>query len=82
MPDDWGRERAQPVAVGPPRRGDFPCRTDPCRSRPAQAAHRERLLLAVLVVIVVGAVFLGSKLWHTVFGSGSTTSPATVFPTL
>ena len=27
--------------------------------------------LSVFVVIVIGAVFLGSRLWHTVFGAGS-----------
>jgi UPF0755 protein len=27
--------------------------------------------LAMLIVVVVGAVFLGSKLWHTLFGSGN-----------
>ena len=27
--------------------------------------------MAMLVVVVVGAVFLGSKLWHTLFGTGS-----------
>ena len=27
--------------------------------------------LGVFIVIVIGAVFLGSRLWHTVFGGGS-----------
>jgi UPF0755 protein len=41
-----------------------------------ERSHRKRrfgrgLSLGVLIVVVVGAVFLGSKLWHTLFGSGS-----------
>ncbi len=71
MPDAWGRDRPQPVAVGPPRRrmsrGD--------RIREARRRRRRRVVrgftLSVLVVIVIGAVFLGSRLWHTVFGTGS-----------
>jgi UPF0755 protein len=71
MPDAWGRDRAQPVAVGPPRRRMS--RTD--RMREARRRRRRRVVravtLTVFVVIVVGAVFLGSRLWHTVFGPGS-----------
>ncbi len=71
MPDAWGRDRPQPVAVGPPRRrmsrGD--------RIREARRSRRRRVVrvftLSVFAVIVVGAVFLGSRLWHTVFGVGS-----------
>jgi UPF0755 protein len=70
MPDDWERERPQPVAVGPPRRRMS--RAD--RIREARRRRRRRavrgLTLCVFIVIVVGAVFLGSRLWHTVFGSG------------
>ena len=71
MPDDWDRERPQPVAVGPPRRRLS--RAD--RAREARRQRRRRLVrsvtLCVFVVIVIGAVFLGSRLWHTVFGAGS-----------
>ena len=71
MPDEWGRDRPQPVAVGPPRRrmsrGD--------RIREARRSRRRRVVrgftLSVFIVIVIGAVFLGSRLWHTVFGPGS-----------
>lgn len=69
MADDWQSERAEPVAVGPPRRR--PTRRD--RIREARTKRRRRVAavvaLAILVVIVVGAVFLGSKLWHSMFGS-------------
>lgn len=68
MPDGWERERAKPVAVGPPRHGMT--RTD--RIRADRGRRRRQLALgfaiAVLVVVIVAAAFLGSKLWHTVFG--------------
>jgi peptidoglycan lytic transglycosylase G len=68
----WGRDRAEPVAVGPPRRRLS--RTD--RIREARGHRRRRfvggLALAMLIVVVVGAVFLGSKMWHTMFGGGNT----------
>ena len=71
MPDGWERERPQPVAVGPPRRRLS--RAD--RVREARRRRRRRLArgvtLCVFIVIVVGAVFLGSRLWHTMFGGGS-----------
>ena len=45
------------------------------RIRAARSRRRRRIVsgfaLAVLIVVVVGAVFLGSKLWHTVFGGGN-----------
>jgi UPF0755 protein len=71
MTDNWGRGRAEPVAVGPPRRGRS--RTD--RIREARSRRKRRVVggfaLAMLIVVVVGAVFLGSKMWHTLFGSGN-----------
>jgi UPF0755 protein len=68
--DPVERQRAQPVAVGAPRRGMS--RAERVR---AQRNHRRRRLvgmtaLAALIVVVIGAVFLGSKLWHNVFGGG------------
>ena len=70
MTDDWGRDRAEPVAVGPPRRRMS--RTE--RIREARGRRRRRfasgLALALLIVVVIGAVFLGSKLWHSLFGGG------------
>ncbi|MDT5017037.1 MAG: hypothetical protein QOD39_3197 [Mycobacterium sp.] len=70
MADDWGRRRVEPVAVGPPRRRAN--RVDRIR---AERNHRRRRFvggfsLALLIVVVIGAVFLGSKLWHTLFGEG------------
>jgi UPF0755 protein len=71
MVDDWGRERADPVAVGPPRR-----RMNRAERLRAERSRRKRrlirgLALVSLVVVVVGAAFLGSRLWHGLFGSGS-----------
>jgi UPF0755 protein len=66
-----GRQRAQPVAVGSPRRGMSRAE----RLRAERNRRRRRgagmAAVAVLIVVVVGTVFLGSKLWHSVFGSGS-----------
>jgi UPF0755 protein len=80
MSDNWGRERVEPswpkervepMAVGPPRRR----RTRADRIREARGRRRRRLAgglaLGILIVVVVGVVFLGSKLWHNVFGTGS-----------
>jgi UPF0755 protein len=71
MADNWGRGRAEPVAVGPPRRRTT--RAD--RIREARGKRKRHIgrgfVLAMLIVVVIGAVFLGSKLWHTVFGGGS-----------
>ena len=71
MTDNWGRHRAEPVAVGPPRRR----MTRADRIREARSRRKRRFAsgfaLALLIVVVVGAVFLGSKLWHTLFGGGN-----------
>ncbi|MCV7222635.1 endolytic transglycosylase MltG [Mycolicibacterium elephantis] len=71
MTDQWGRERAEPVAVGPPRR----TMTRAQRIREARNRRRRRIVgvltLATLIVIAVAAVFLGSKLWHTMFGTAN-----------
>ncbi|MGE0216021.1 endolytic transglycosylase MltG [Mycolicibacterium sp.] len=68
MTDDWSSERAEPVAVGPPRRA----MTRRERARQARYERRRRtaaiIALAMLVVVAVVAVFLGSKLWHSFFG--------------
>ena len=69
MTDHWSRERAEPVAVGPPRRR----MTRADRAREARTRRKRRVAggfsLALLIVVVIGAVFLGSKLWHSFFGS-------------
>ncbi|MFY1621428.1 endolytic transglycosylase MltG, partial [Micromonospora sp. WMMD736] len=66
--DEWGPERAQPVAVGPPRHRMS--RRD--RVRAAEGRRRRRLAtgaaVALLIVVVLGAVFLGSRLWHSLVG--------------
>ena len=67
--DGDAAERAQPVAVGPPRR-----RMDrTTRARAVRNRRRRRtvglLSLGLLVVVVVAAVLLGSKLWDGMFGS-------------
>jgi UPF0755 protein len=80
MSDNWGRERVEPswrqervepMAVGPPRRR----RTRADRLREARGRRKRRLAsslaLGILIVVVLGVVFLGSKLWHNVFGTSS-----------
>ena len=71
MPDDWVRERTEPEAVGRPRR--TMSRTQ--RARANRNRRRRRnitvLSLVALVVVLVGAVFLGSKMWHGMFGTPS-----------
>jgi UPF0755 protein len=56
------RPRAQPVAVGSPRRS----RADRLRAERGRRRRRVARGFAVglLVVVIVAAVFLGSKLWH------------------
>jgi peptidoglycan lytic transglycosylase G len=62
--DTQGRARAQPVAVGPPRRG----RSRAERLRAQRGRRRRRVAfgfaVGLLVVVIVAAVFVGSKLWH------------------
>jgi UPF0755 protein len=62
--DGQGRPRAQPVAVGPPRR----VRSRAERIRAERGRRRRRIALGfavgLLIVVVVAAVFVGAKLWH------------------
>lgn len=73
MTNHWGRERAEPVAVGPPRRR----MTRAERMRAARNRRRRRmasgLAVGLLIMVVVGAVFLGSKMWHSLFGGNDYT---------
>lgn len=66
--DDWGRERAEPVAVGPPRHR----MSRAGRIRAEKTRRRRRtaggIALTLLIVVIVAAVFLGSKLWHSFAG--------------
>ncbi|KUI33823.1 endolytic transglycosylase MltG [Mycobacterium sp. GA-2829] len=72
MAEDWRHDRAEPVAVGPPRRAMS--RSDRMR---AERGRRKRRIagfvsLGLLIAVVVGAVFLGSRLWHSMFGGNDT----------
>ena len=66
----WSTDRHEPIAVGPPRRRMNRAE----RARARRMARRRRtftiLAVATLVVVVVGAVFVGSRMWHNMFGSG------------
>ncbi|MDG4669013.1 endolytic transglycosylase MltG [Mycobacterium sp. 236(2023)] len=72
MTDDWQSDRAEPLAVGPPRRRLTR------RERAREERYRRRrktglvIALSMLVVVAVVAVFLGSKMWHSLFGGSST----------
>ena len=70
MVDSARRERAEPEAVGAPSRR----RSSRVYRKRAERGRRRRfagkIALAVLVVLVVAGVFLGGKLWHTLFGPG------------
>jgi len=68
MPSDWGRERTEPVAVGAPRRGMSRVERVRARERRRRRRFRTNLALVSLIVFVVGAVFLGSRLWHGLVG--------------
>ena len=73
MVESARRERAEPSAVGPPRRRMS--RVDRGARRRAEQSKRRRRFagrasLALFVVVVVVAVFVGTRLWNTVFGSG------------
>ncbi|UXA09008.1 endolytic transglycosylase MltG [Mycobacterium sp. SMC-2] len=69
MVDSARRERAEPEAVGPPRK-----RSRVARNRHERGRRRRRfagkIVLAVLAVVVLVGVFFGAKLWHTVFVAG------------
>lgn len=69
MTNHWSGDRAEPVAVGPPRRR----MTRADRIREARSRRRRRiaggLTVSLLIVVIIGAVFVGSKLWHSLFGS-------------
>ncbi|BBX38881.1 endolytic transglycosylase MltG [Mycobacterium simiae] len=70
MVDSARDERAEPTAVGPPRtRSSRMARIRAERGR-RRRRFTGRIVLGVLVVIVVAAVFVGAKMWHTMFGTG------------
>jgi len=71
MVDSARRQRAEPESVGKPRHRMS--RID--RNRAQRGRWRRhfvgRIALALFVVVAVAAVFVGVKLWHTMFGSAS-----------
>lgn len=71
MPDDWGTGRAEPEAVGRPRR--TMSRTERARANRKRRQRRNltALSIVVLVAMVVGVGLLGSKMWHGMFGNNS-----------
>lgn len=72
MPDDWHQDRARPVAVGPPRHRS----NRAGRIRAERYRKRRRIAsgiaLTLLIVVAVAAVFLGSRIWHGMFGGETT----------
>jgi peptidoglycan lytic transglycosylase G len=68
MPSEWGRERTEPVPVGQPRRGMS--RVERVRAKEVRRKRRLKtnMALVFLIVFVIGSVFLGSRLWHGLFG--------------
>ncbi|TPG31472.1 endolytic transglycosylase MltG [Mycolicibacterium hodleri] len=71
MADEWSLDRTEPEAVGRPRR--TMSRTERARANRNRRRRRHITILSVvaLVVVVVGAVFLGSRMWHGMFGTPS-----------
>ena len=70
--DEWGSStRIKPESVGRPRRGMS--RAERVRAERNRKRRRRRSVVAltVFIVVVVAAVFLGSRLWHGIFGSGN-----------
>lgn len=70
MVESARRERAEPEAVGRPRR-----RSSRMARNQAERGRRRRRValrtaLALVAVIAVAGVFAGGKLWHAVFGPG------------
>lgn len=69
MSDQEAARKAEPVAVGPPRRRMS--RTERARDDRRQRQHSRRrrmvtgLGFVLVTMVVIAGVFLGSKLWHT-----------------
>ncbi len=70
MVDSARRQRAEPEVVG--RTRHRVSRVEKNRSQRGRRRRRfaGRIALALIVVLVLAVVFVGAKLWHTVFGSG------------
>ncbi|HZQ30592.1 MAG TPA: endolytic transglycosylase MltG [Mycobacterium sp.] len=70
MADGWERERTEPVAVGMPRHRSRAERLRQERMR-RRRNNTRMLLVAGLIAVVVIAVFVGSRLWHSFFSDYS-----------
>jgi UPF0755 protein len=70
MVDSARGQRAEPEAVGPPRRRMSRLARNRAEQRKRRRRFAGRIALALLVVIMVVVVFVGTRLWNTVFGSG------------
>jgi UPF0755 protein len=73
MVDSARGQRADPEAVGPPRRRMSRVAREAGRREERRKRRKRfagRIALALLVVIMVVVVFVGTRLWNTVFGSG------------
>ncbi|KLO37008.1 endolytic transglycosylase MltG [Mycobacterium nebraskense] len=69
MVESARRERAEPEAVGPSRKRSRVARNQAQRGR-RRRRFAGKVALAVVAVVVLVGVFVGAKLWHTVFGAG------------
>jgi len=63
-------ERTEPEAVGPPRRRMSRLARNRAERGRRQRRFAGRAALALLVLIMVVVVFVGTRLWNTVFGPG------------
>ena len=70
MVDSVRPERAEPAAVGPSR--ERMSRMERVRAERGRRRRRftGRIVLALVAVVLVAGVFVGTKLWHTMFGTG------------
>lgn len=68
MADDWHGDRAEPLAVGPPRQR----MTRRQRARENRMRRRRRVAavtaVSIVVVVAIVAVLLGSRMWNSLFG--------------
>lgn len=71
MPDDPETERAQPVAVGPPRKAMSRSERIRAERRKRQRLRRRRLIgvlvTGLVAVVVVAGIFFGGKLWRSLY---------------
>ncbi|OBG25208.1 endolytic transglycosylase MltG [Mycobacterium sp. 852002-51057_SCH5723018] len=70
MVDSARGQRAEPEAVGPPRRRMSRVARNQAERGKRRKRFAGRIALALLVVLMVVVVFVGTRLWNTVFGSG------------